>query len=140
MILVDTNVIVALADRSDTAHVLCRRWLGEQADELALPITVLAEACYLIDRFGGPIAEAQFLDSVGSEPARQFRPVDLTDADLRRMSELVRQYADRRLGGTDASLVAVAERLGITTIATVNRRDFDNVRPRHVPAFTIVPA
>lgn len=139
MILVDTNVVVALADRSDTAHELCRRWLEEQTDEVALPITVLAEACYLIDRFGGPIAEAQFLDSVGSEPARQFRPVDLTDADLRRMSELVRQYADRRLGGTDASLVAVAERLGITTIATVNRRDFDNVRPRHVPAFAIVP-
>jgi predicted nucleic acid-binding protein len=139
VILVDTNVIVALADRSDTAHELCRRWLEDRTDELALPITVLAEACYLIDRFGGPIAEAQFLDSVGSEPAHQFRPVDLTDPDLRRMSELVRQYADRRLGGTDASLVAVAERLGITTIATVNRRDFDNVRPRHVPAFTIVP-
>jgi uncharacterized protein len=63
----------------------------------------------------------------------------LTDVDLRRISELVRQYADRRLGGTDASLVAVAERLAITTIATMNRRDFDNVRPRHAPAFTIVP-
>ena len=139
MILVDTNVIVALADRSDTAHELCRRWFEQQTDQLALPITVLAEACYLIDRFGGPMAEAQFLESVGSEPSRQSRPVDLTDSDLRRMSELVRQYADRRLGGTDASLVAVAERLGITTIATVNRRDFNNVRPRHAPAFTIVP-
>jgi uncharacterized protein len=138
VILVDTNVIVALADRSDTAHELCRRWLEEQTDELALPITVLAEACYLIDRFGGPNAEAQFLDSVGSEPARR-RSVNLIDADLRRMSELVRQYADRRLGGTDASLVAVAERLGVATIATINRRDFDNVRPPHVPAFTIVP-
>lgn len=91
MILVDTNVIVALADRSDTAHEVCRRWLKEQTDELALPITVLAEACYLIDRFGGPNAEAQFLDSVGTEPARRFRSVNLTDADLRRMSELVRQ-------------------------------------------------
>jgi predicted nucleic acid-binding protein len=139
VILVDTNVIVALADRSDTAHERCRRWLEKQTDELALPITVLAEASYLNDRFGGPPAEAQFLDSVGSEPARRFLPVNLTDADLRRMSELVRQYADRRLGGTDASLVAVAERLGIATIATMNRRDFDNVRPRHVPAFTIVP-
>jgi uncharacterized protein len=99
VILVDTNVIVALADRSDTAHELCRRWLEEQTDELALPITVLAEACYLIDRFGGPNAEAQFLDL----------------------------------------LVAVAERLGVATIATINRRDFDNIRPRHVPAFTIVP-
>lgn len=106
---------------------------------MALPITVLTEACYLIDRIGGPNAEAQFIDSVGNESAHRFRPVNLTDVDLRGMSELVRQYADRRLGGTDASLVAVAERLGITTIATMNRRDFDNVRPRHAPAFTIVP-
>jgi predicted nucleic acid-binding protein len=44
------------------------------------------------------------------------------------------------MGGTDASLIAVAERLGVTTIATMNRRDFDNVRPRHLSAFTIVPA
>ncbi|MBX9642301.1 MAG: type II toxin-antitoxin system VapC family toxin, partial [Mycobacteriaceae bacterium] len=108
MILVDTNVIVALADRSDREHDRCLRWLTGATDDLAFPITVLAEACYLIDRFGGPTAEAQFLDSVGGEPAHRFRPVNLTDADLRRMSELVRQYADRRLGGTDASLVAVA--------------------------------
>jgi predicted nucleic acid-binding protein len=66
-------------------------------------------------------------------------PLNFVVTDLRRMSELVRQYADRRLGGTDASLVAVAERLGVTTIATMNRRDFDNVRPHHAPAFTIVP-
>jgi predicted nucleic acid-binding protein len=140
VILVDTNVIVALADRSDTDHERCRRWLQEQTEQLALPMTVLAEACYLIDRFGGPAAEAQFLGSVGTDASRRFRAVDLTEADLRRMSELVTQYADRRLGGTDASLVAVAERLGVTTIATMNRRDFDNVRPRHVLAFTIVPS
>ena len=48
-------------------------------------------------------------------------------------------YADRRLGTTDASLVALAERLRITTVATFNRRDFDNVRPLHCPALTIVP-
>lgn len=55
------------------------------------------------------------------------------------MTELVRQYADRGLGGTDASIVAVAERLGIMTVATVNRRDFDNVRPAHIAALNIVP-
>ncbi len=74
VILVDTNVIVALADRSDTAYELCRRWLEEQTDELTVAITVLPEACYLIDRFGGPAAEAQFLDSVGSEPHTALPP------------------------------------------------------------------
>lgn len=50
--------LVALADRSDTALELCRRWSEEQNDTSALPITVFAKACYLIDRFGGPIAKA----------------------------------------------------------------------------------
>jgi hypothetical protein len=45
------------------------------------------------------------------------------------MAELVRRYADRRLGGTDAWVIAVCERLSVATVATVNRRDFANVRP-----------
>jgi len=65
-------------------------------------------------------------------------PHDSLD-DWARAGKLVRQYSDLRLGGTDASLVAIAERLGAATIATVNRRDFSVVRPRHVAAFELVP-
>jgi hypothetical protein len=39
----------------------------------------------------------------------------------------------------DASVVAISERLGIVTVATVNLRDFATVRPRHIPAFITVP-
>ena len=104
-----------------------------------VPATVLAETCYLIDRTLGPAAEAAFLDSVGMGPDYTFQLVDLVDSDLRRMSGLVRQYADLRLGGTDASVVAICERLAIVTVATVNLRDFATVRPRHIPAFITVP-
>jgi hypothetical protein len=72
-------------------------------------------------------------------PDCTFQLVDLVDSDLRRMSGLVRQYADLRLGGTDASVVAICERLGIVTVATVNLRDFATVWPHHVPAFITVP-
>jgi predicted nucleic acid-binding protein len=72
-------------------------------------------------------------------PDCTFQLVELADSDLRRMSVLVRQYADLRLGGTDASVVAICERLGIVTVATVNLRDFATVRPRHIPAFITVP-
>ena len=104
-----------------------------------VPATVLAETCYLIDRTLGPTAEAAFLDSVGMGPDYTFQLVELVDSDLRRMSVLVRQYADLRLGGTDAEMVAICERLGIVTVATVNLRDFATVRPRHIPAFITVP-
>jgi predicted nucleic acid-binding protein len=104
-----------------------------------VPPTVVAEACYLIDRYLGPAAEAAFLDSVGIGDKYAFQLAGLTDTDLRRMAELVRRYADRHLGGTDASLIAVCERLAIVTVATVNLRDFANVRPRHVAALATVP-
>ena len=104
-----------------------------------VPATVLAETCYLIDRALGPLAEAAFLDSVGLGPDYAFQLVELVDSDLRRMSGLVRQYADLRLGGTDASVIAICERLGIVTVAMVNLRDFATVRPRHTSAFITVP-
>ena len=139
MILVDTNVLYALADRRDKHHARCVDWLQRTPDILMVPATVLAETCYLIDRTLGPAAEAAFLDSVGTGPDYTFQLVELVDSDLRRMSGLVRQYAGLRLGGTDASVVAICERLGIVTVATVNLRDFAAVRPRHIPAFITVP-
>jgi uncharacterized protein len=103
------------------------------------PRRSLAETCYLIARTLGPTAEAAFLDSVGMGPDYTFQLVELVDSDLRRMAALVRQYADLRLGGTDASVVAICERPGIVTVATVNLRDFAIVRPRHIAAFITVP-
>jgi uncharacterized protein len=59
--------------------------------------------------------------------------------DLARMSELIETYADLRLGTVDASVIATAERLGATTIATLDRRHFTVVRPSHIDAFQLVP-
>ena len=55
------------------------------------------------------------------------------------MADLVEQYADLRLGGTDASVVAIAERLHKDRIATFDRRHFTVVRPAHAVAFTLLP-
>lgn len=59
-------------------------------------------------------------------------------ADWVRAAELIRQYADMRLGLVAASVVAIAERLGVTTIATLDRRDFAVVRPAHCDGFELV--
>lgn len=70
--------------------------------------------------------------------ALRSRP-DLSATDWGRCAELIDQYADLGLGLVDASVVAVAERLGITTIASIDRRDLLVVRPRHTDAFTLIP-
>jgi predicted nucleic acid-binding protein len=69
----------------------------------------------------------------------ELATVGLDPEDYGRTAELVRRYADLRLGAVDASLVAVAERLGVREIATVNPRDFTVVRPRHVSHFELLP-
>jgi predicted nucleic acid-binding protein len=48
-------------------------------------------------------------------------------------------YADFPLGTTDASVIAVAERLGATEIATLDHRHFRAVRPTHIASFTLLP-
>jgi predicted nucleic acid-binding protein len=67
-------------------------------------------------------------------------PVEVRSVDYGRMADLVRQYRDLPLGATDASVVALAERLGVSEVATLDHRHFRVVRPRHVDAFTLLPA
>jgi predicted nucleic acid-binding protein len=97
---------------------------------------VVTEVCYLLQREAGPRAEAAFLTSLADG---DLTVVDLEPADWRRTADLVTQYADLPLGAVDASVVAVAERLAIHEVATIDRRHFTVVRPRHVDALTLLP-
>lgn len=56
-----------------------------------------------------------------------------------RVAELTSQYADMSRGMVDASVVALAERHRAPIVATLDRRHFSAVRPRHVAAFELVP-
>jgi uncharacterized protein len=87
-------------------------------------------------RAGGAKIEAAFLRSIVQET---LTIVDLELADYERMAELVEVYADFPLGTTDAAVVAVAERLGVSEIATLDRRHFYAVRPRHAGSFDLLP-
>jgi predicted nucleic acid-binding protein len=105
-------------------------------DRFLIPATVVAEVGYLIDREAGPAAEALFLRSLSEG---DFEPVDLIGDDFGRMAELVSQYGDMPLGTTDASVIALAERLNIIEVATLDRRHFTVVRPKHVNALALLP-
>ena len=69
----------------------------------------------------------------------RFVTAPVEQEDWLRMAELVARYRDLPLGTVDASIVAAAERLGIATIATLDRRHFTVVRPAHVEAFDLLP-
>jgi len=139
VILVDTGPIVAAALTRDRHHRACVDLFTAahlSGDVLALPSPVVTEACYLLAREAGAQAEAAFLGSLADG---DMTVIDLEREDWRRAAELVLRYADLPLGAVDASVVAVAERLGLTEVATIDRRHFSVVRPRHVNAFTLLP-
>ncbi|HEX6472080.1 MAG TPA: PIN domain-containing protein [Streptosporangiaceae bacterium] len=105
-------------------------------EQLAIPSLVVTEACYLIAREAGPKVEAEFVRSLA---AGDFSLVEASPTDLARAAEFMDHYADLPLGVVDAVVIATAERLGVTEIATLDRRHFTVVRPRHVPALTLLP-
>ncbi|GGQ04990.1 type II toxin-antitoxin system VapC family toxin [Streptosporangium pseudovulgare] len=133
--LLDTGPLIAVVDRDDKHHASCVGLLERLEGPLLLPSTVLIEAGWTINRHMGPAVHAQFLDLVTEE----FELVDLLPADVRRMAELVRLYKDARLDPADVSVVAIAERLNVTQVVTIDRRDFTLIRPRHVSAFRLLP-
>ncbi|GAB08949.1 hypothetical protein GOARA_023_00010 [Gordonia araii NBRC 100433] len=138
MILVDTGVLVALVNRRDVNHEACREWfLATPVADLAIPSPLIAEICYMIALRGGPGAEHLFLLDLADSLYGQI--VEVTEGDLRRMAELVRRYGDLPLGGADASVIAIAERLEVHEVATIDRRHFAVVRPEHVPRLTLLP-
>jgi predicted nucleic acid-binding protein len=99
-------------------------------------VLVITEVSYLLATRLGAEAEVRFLGDVASGV---LTPLEVDAVDWLRIAELVARYADLPLGTVDASVVAAAERLGMTTIATFDRRHFGVVRPRHIAAFDLVP-
>jgi uncharacterized protein len=139
VIVCDTGPLVAAAIADDVHHRDCVDLFASlhlAGRRILVPGPVVAEVGYLLAREGGARAEAQFLTSLAE---RSFWPVELTAEDYRRAAELVVTYEDLPLGTTDATVIALCERLGLSEVATLDRRHFTVVRPRHVEAFALLP-
>ncbi len=65
--------------------------------------------------------------------------MDLLHEDYFRAARLVETYENLSLGFVDAAIVAIAERMGATRIATLNHRDFAVVQPSNALHFTLLP-
>jgi len=134
LVVVDTGPLYAVVDEDDADHARCRDVLERAAGHLIIPTMVVAEVTYLIGTRLGADVEARFLRSL----TRMAVEPPAAD-DWKRIADLVEQYADFPLGGADASVIALAERLAIDTIVTLDDRHFRAVRPRHRKAFRLLP-
>jgi uncharacterized protein len=134
-LILDTSVIFAAANRRDSNHLGCSELVIESPGPLLIPALVLAEACYLIGQTLGAAAETALLRSVATTRFEVFGP---SREDLARMAELAEIYEDLPLGATDASVIALAERLNHDVIATLDRRHFTVVKS-NLGVLTLLP-
>jgi predicted nucleic acid-binding protein len=125
VILVDTGPLVAALAATDADHARCASFFNSFVGELLVTPYAVNEVCYLTERDMGSKAEAAFLRSLARGELLQ---VEIESDDLFRMAELVETHADFPLGMADASVIAVAERLSVRDIATLDHRHFRVVR------------
>lgn len=123
-LLVDTGPLVAYLDSADPEH---ERVAAALESFTGLPVTtsaVITEAMHLVGPLpGGPRLLAEFAT------ATRLRAHDLAQpADLRRAAELMARYPDLPMDYADATLLILADQLGIEEILTLDRRGFSAYR------------
>jgi len=134
--LLDTGFFYALLNQNESQHarvVTASRYVH---GTIYLPTPVITEVAYLILRDLGSNVLADFVDSLANT---KFVLVEPTPVDFSRAAVILRQYRDTNIDFADAIIVAIAERLGITQVLTLDQRHFRFFRPRHCIAFDLLP-
>lgn len=133
-LLLDTGPFVALLDRSERNHERCVAFFRDFRGRLITTEPVLTEAVYLL----GPSFSRQ-------KPALDFvlaggaELVPMMPALLKRCALLMSKYSDVPMDFADATLVAVAEALGIRDVLTLDRRGFSVYRYASRGSFRVFP-
>jgi len=130
---VDSGPLIAAANRADKYHVAALSALRSPELRLVIPALCVAEVSHVLQESAGPRAEATFLRSLEGFDVRLPMPEDWN-----RIADLVEQYSDFPLGGTAATVVALAERLKTDLLLTTDHRHFRAVRPLHCESFQLL--
>jgi uncharacterized protein len=133
-VLVDAGPLIALIDRSDSHHQICRQALTAIRDPLGTVWPALTEAMYLLRSSATAQRALWEMLNVGG-----VRLLDLGHDDCARIRELMWKYRDLPMDLADAALVRVAERERIRRVFTIDRQDFQIYRPYRLGRFEILP-
>jgi hypothetical protein len=135
-LVLDSGVLYAALDRRDADYPACRALVDQSAEQLVIPVPVLVEVDYFIHTRLHPGARLSLLDDIvtGSFHVEQLAPSDLS-----RIRDLCERYADADIGFVDAAVLAIVERLNEPKLATLDRRHFGVLRPRHVDSLLLLP-
>jgi len=135
-LIVDTSVLLAYFDGGDRQHSHVQPILESTDDELVVSPFVIAELDYMIgSRLGVRVETVVLRDLMGGAWTLAAFGRD----DLHVAIGLIERYSDQNIGLADASNVVLADRYSTRTIATLDRRHFDVLRPLRGGRFSVVP-
>jgi uncharacterized protein len=133
-VLVDTGPVVAILLESDEHHEACVEQLHHIRGPLLTCWPVITEAAWLLRAY--PQAVRKLLSSFHSRP---FQLVPLGETDLPGIAAILAKYAGLGIQLADASLVHLANREGIETMFTLDRRDFGVLRLARGKKLHLIP-
>lgn len=133
-VLMDTGPWVALVDRSESRHRECVEWLKRFEGEIFSSEAVLTEVLCLLNFSSA--AQSAALDFVLTG-AVVLVPSSVET--LKVAKNLIQKYRDLPMDFADATLVVLANDLGIDHIVTFDRKDFGIYRVAKKRSFTILP-
>lgn len=123
-------------DRSDADHERCAALVEGAREPIVIPAPVMVEIDWLSGRRLLPDAFLSLLEDIRD---KRLVVEDMRIDDYERSRELIDRYRDLPLGFVDAAVLSIVERLGEAKLATLDRRHFAELRPRHVPALRLLP-
>ena len=133
--LIDAGPLIAVLNRNDDYYADCLRLYRALDRPFYTTLAVLAEVMYTLGARAGWYAQELLWKLILHGDLLLEHP---SPAELVRMSELMSKYNDPPIDFADASLVALAERLSLDRIFTVDRRDFTVYRLHGKKPFTII--
>jgi hypothetical protein len=124
MILIDAGPMVALINANDSHHDSCLAIMKKIRPPLWTVWPAVTEAMYLLEDFRAQDALWQmiFREVIKIEP--------LNPQDLHAIRDLMEKYRNLPMDLADAALMRIAERRGIQTVFTLDKRDFSVYRVR----------
>jgi len=132
--LIDTGPFIAYISRTDPMHRPVAARVDGFAGQLATTPAVITEVMYFLSGVpSGPVAFAELLLASGTRIAESTQPRHVVAA-----AELMSKYADTPMDFADATLVLLAEELGVMDILTLDRRGFSTYRSAKGKAFRLV--
>jgi len=122
--LLDTGPLVAYLDAKDPAHAEVAACLGGFSGQLSTTSAVITEAMYFVSvSASGPGLLADFVTASNMQVYDFAQPKALREA-----ATLMAKYANVPMDYADATLVLLAEYLGLEDILTLDRRGFSTYR------------